>query len=91
MIGRWLKARKAEAVSVQQACQPTHPLKRHPDQRYQKPGKAAPVQDRCAHMLADIGIERQSGSNRGVNTVFSRLTRRQNDQHRRATTKPVSS
>jgi len=61
MIGRWLKARKAEEVSVQQACQPTHPLKRHPDQRYQKPGKAAPVQNLCAHMLADIGIERQSG------------------------------
>gem|GEM_PF-7102442 len=39
MIGGWLKARKADEVSVQQACQPTHPLKRHPDQRYQKPGK----------------------------------------------------
>jgi hypothetical protein len=43
------------------------------------PAKAAPVQDLCAHMLADIGIERQSGLNHGVNTMFSRLTRRQND------------
>ncbi|MEJ5087859.1 hypothetical protein [Brucella pseudogrignonensis] len=60
LMRSWLKARKADEVSVQQVCPPTSSLKRRLDQQYQKAGKAAAMQHLCAHMLADIGIERQS-------------------------------